>query len=169
MGRSVSTHTYASTVAYQTFGPDEATYREMFDEDIEAGFIEEDEDFDDWMYSRWNDVAGGEFTDLIDWVRERVAELFPSMSSVDRWQGRENHVILANAHSEVSISEYCGVVAICLAENFDYEQYWRNDGELANLGAHWRKTVADTFNKNFSEMQAIGRFSDGTQVYSKEA
>lgn len=103
---------------------------------------------------------------LIEDTQDRVIELFPSMTACDRWEGRENHVVAENAHSEVSISEYCGVVAICLAQKFDYDNYYADESSVANLGAHWRKMVEEKFNKNFSEMRMLGRFSDGTAAYS---
>lgn len=54
--------------------------------------------------------------DFIEDLQNNVlAEKYPSLRACNRWDGRENHVIMENQHIEISVSEYCGFVAVCLA------------------------------------------------------
>ena len=40
---------------------------------------------------------------------------FEGYIAADRWAGREDHVILEGELTEISVSEYGGIVAVCLA------------------------------------------------------
>ena len=85
MGRSVSTHPRAIETVY--LSPD-----------------------------RFQDDGDFTFYDFLDDLRDNVlSEVSPSLSPCDRWEGNENHVIMENGHCEVSVSEYCGIIAVCLA------------------------------------------------------
>lgn len=157
-----------SIVAYQTFEPDEEHYRARWAEDIRDGFADPEDDFETWMYSHWHDADSQyEWEDLVAWIQETVMEMFPSMWADDDWIDRELHVIAKNEHSLVTVSEYCGMVAICLGPNFDRESFWYDDRDVAPLGRTWRKQVAPKFTETFSELTKLGTFSDGTSVYKK--
>lgn len=171
MGRSVIPHPDATVVAYRTHEPDETYYRQGFEDQVEEGWLDADDDFEDWMYSVWNDAdSQHEWDNLVDWVRETVLEMFPSMYAVEDHDHNAEQTILArNGHSEVSISEYCGSVAVSLAATYDRTNYWQDPSEIAGLGENWRKQVASRFEKMFGEMQKIGTFSDGTSVYQLRA
>lgn len=172
MGRSVIPHPRAEVVAYTTHEPDEEFYRSIFEEDMNAGDIDEDEDFDRWMYSQWEEDSQHSWDDLKEWVRETLENTWPSFESADErstgygWRD-ENIVLMQNAHSEVSISEYCGVVAISLAPRSDFDYYYSEEVSVANLGARWRQSISEKFNKIFGTMHRLGGFSDGTSVYQK--
>ena len=86
---------------------------------------------------------------------------FPSLIPCDRWSGREDHVILENQRGEVSISEYNGLVAICLAP--------RDPDNALDVG--WCDTVAKSFrallHKAYKHcaLSSMGRFSNGEQAF----
>ena len=90
---------------------------------------------------------------------------YPSLEPCNRWMDREDHVILQNQYCEVSVSEYCGCVAVCLAP-FDPDDAYK---------VAWCERVADSFKrhveKNFKScaMRRIGGFSNGESVYQKIA
>lgn len=158
----------ADTIAYRTFGPDEEWYREQFHEDLSDGFIEESADFDRYMWDRWEFDSEYEWQDFAEYVQETVCEYWPSFSPADdnEWIGRELRVIAKNGHSVVTLSEYCGTVAICLGPNYDRATYWRNPGDsLAALGERWRAQIAPRFLDTFGMMVKLGTFSDGTSAY----
>jgi hypothetical protein len=91
MGRSVSYHRYAVCKVYLQ---------------DPAGLHADD--VDDWLAQEyWRDFIA----DLQSLIKSR----YPSMSECDRWADREEHIILENSRGEVSVSEYCGLVCICLA------------------------------------------------------
>lgn len=167
MGRSViSTHD-ATAVAYRTFGPDEESYREMYDDTF--GEDEDPPDFEQVMWAWWDEDSQYQFDDLVSWIREGVQRLWPSFEDANEWHcdDDEQHVILTNAHSEISISEYGGMIAISLSPYYDRAEYWRDPEP--ELGEHWRKQISAKFLSTFGEYSKIGTFSNGESVYQKKA
>lgn len=56
------------------------------------------------------------WTEFIEDLRDNVLRpRYPSLRPCDRWSGREDHVILASERFEISVAEYNGIVAVCLA------------------------------------------------------
>lgn len=165
MGRSVMTLSDATAIAYDHLEPDEEFYREQFNEDVEQGFIDEDEDFDSYMWSRYNDSAADDFEFYIESTQMSLKEAFPSFEDTDDWIDREIHVIAQNAHSIVTISEYCGAVAICLGPRYDRGEFWMDGTELAGLGEAWRKKISSRFASMFGTMTKLGTFSNGESVF----
>jgi len=155
----------ATTIAYDHLEPDEEFYREQFNEDIAEGYIDEDEDFDSYMWSRYNDSAADDFEFYIEGVQSALKEAFPSFEDADEWAGSELHIIAQNAHSIVTISEYCGAVAICLGPRYDRGEFWMDGTELAGLGEAWRKKISDSFESMFSTMTKLGTASNGETFF----
>lgn len=132
MGRSVSTHRHAVATVYLS---------------------PEFEDGDD---------EGDAFRDFLDDLRDNVLPtVFPSLSECDRWQDREDHVIMENGRCEVSVSEYCGLVAICLAPLDPYN----------GLDKAWCERAANNFTRKINKMfgkqalHSVGRASNGEQFF----
>lgn len=117
-------------------------------------YIHLDEDFDpDFGWS-----------DFIEDIRNNVLkEKFPSLTDCDRWQGRENHVILENRQVEISVSEYCGVIAVCMAP------VDANDGLYCAVAERMAKSFHDTVTKAFKSnaLVKLGSFSNGEGVFQK--
>lgn len=167
MGRSVMTLSDATAIAYDYLEPNEESYREQFNEDMEQGFIDEDEDFDSYMWSRYNDSAADDFEYYIENTQAALKEAFPSFEDADDWAGRELHIIAQNAHSIVTISEYSGAVAICLGPRYDRGEFWMDGTELAGLGEVWRKKISDRFVQMFGSMTKLGTASNGESFFEK--
>jgi hypothetical protein len=112
----------------------------------------EDEDFG------WDDFL----SDLRDNV---LVRRYPSLEPCNRWLDREDHIILQNQFCEVSVSEYCGCVAVCLAPADPDDAY-----KVA-----WCERVAASFERYVEKcyrscaMRRIGGFSNGESVYQKIA
>ena len=132
MGRSVLLADYAEHVFYD--------------------FIEYD-DSDDYDYA---DMV---WQDYVDYITDKLENMFPSLYRPDReeWNNRECRTILKNEHTEVTLSEYCGVVAICLAP--------RRDREDSPLGVRWRAQVAPRIDAELSRLRRIGTFCNGESLY----
>lgn len=109
----------------------------------------------DWA---WNDFC----EDLRDNV---LVPRYPSLRKCDRWQDREDHVILENQHVEVSVSGYCGLVAVCLAPIDPYDAF-----KVAFAGR-----MANNFEKHITKMFKScalvkeGTFSNGESFYRRIA
>lgn len=173
MGRSVITHRHAEHVAYTTFGPDEAYYLEDWNE-LDKDDREYYGNFEDYMYGRWDADAQDEWDDFKVGIQDRLKELWPSLEPTDRGTGYWNSyndeqiVIAENAHTEISISEYCGAVAISLAPRSDIDFYYADEeARSLNTGKRWRAQIADKFLSEFGAMVKIANFSDGTSTYQK--
>ncbi len=172
MGRSVMTLSDATATAYQTFGPDEDYYRLGFNEAIAEGYADADDDFEDWLYGPYGAWDSQEDWDwLVEDIQRTLTTLFPSFHTEDnKWIDRELRVLVENEHSLVTISEYGGLVAICLGPNYDRSQYWAAPNErLSPLGEKWRASIEEKFLTTFGEYEKIGTFSNGESVYYRKA
>lgn len=155
MGRSVEAVSYATATAYLTYAPvtecwecageiiagDEEEVCALCEGTGEVPTSTEEE--------IWDDYVGG--------LRSRALRLFPSMSEENSWLGypwRETQVIASNAHSCVSVAEYCGIVAVSLLPKYD------------RVGAYWRKRVAKKFLGEFTELTLVGTGSNGISLYT---
>jgi hypothetical protein len=92
---------------------------------------------------------------------------FPSLEECDIWLGREDHAVMENRHAYVTVSEYNGVVAVCLVpKNHIYSD------EPIPLAANWCAKVAKHFvslaTKAYESCALIsnGRASNGEQFFS---
>ena len=133
MGRSVSTHTHAVATVY-----------------LQPDFSQSDIDF------AWSDFL----EDLRDNV---ILPKYPTMTTADRWEGRENHVIADNYQIEISVSEYCGLVAVCLAPLDPYNP--AHVAEAERRAAGFSKLITRMFKS--CALSSLGRFSNGEQVFQK--
>jgi len=134
MGRSISTHRNAYTTFFTTFDYDD------------------DEDYSQYAWDSF-----------VNCVRDILSKKYKSLQNADRWVDREDHIILENSVAEISISEYCGGVAICLApRDTDNPLHEGWCGQIYK-GFH------DILNKCFQGYHKIGCFSNGEGVYEKIA
>lgn len=98
---------------------------------------------------------------LEDLQHNVLPEVFPSLTPCDRWQDREDHVIMENGRCEVSVSEYCGLVAVCLAP--------LNPDSAFDVA--WCERAANNFRAKITKMmggslQSIGHASNGEQFFT---
>lgn len=102
------------------------------------------------------------WSDFIVLLRDIIRERYPSFSLCDRWLDREDHIILENSRGEVSVSEYCGLVCVCLAP-LDIDN---------PLDTGWCHRVAHKFERFLDNkfrscaLQSVGRASNGEQFFS---
>jgi len=115
---------------------------------VYMGFQEEDDE--DW------------FSDLLYDLRSILKERYKSFENCDRWAGREDHVILQNGRGEVSVSEYCGLVAVCLAprdEDAPLDWSWCDQ-----VRAGFRKVLEEGYPN--STLLPMGYGSNGEQFFT---
>lgn len=132
MARSVSTHCHAVAVHYITFTP---------------------EDPEDSQYE-WNSF-------IEDLQENVIPEMFSSMSKCDRWKGREDRIIMENQRFEISVSEYCGLVAICLAPLDPYNGL--DVGAACAAGRSFNRKLTKYFPD--SSLVSQGHASNGEQFF----
>lgn len=164
MGRSVETVSDATVTAYSTFELEDYECWECEG----TGIVDATETCDtcrgDGTLPNY-DETGFEWLAYLEWVSDTACDLWPSMHDDEVFLPhpyQETAIVASNAHSSVSVSEYCGIVAISLIPKYDRRDYWRDDNPL---GEHWRTQVAETFERTFGTASKIGTFSDGTSVF----
>ena len=105
----------------------------------------------------WNDFVGR--------IKEVLMKRFPSLREENGWLGREDHVVLGNSHCAITVSDYCGLAAVCCTPREDDHRY------PASLAQNWCDTVDNSFvavlHKEFPEMALWrdGCMSNGCSVY----
>lgn len=117
-----------------------------------SDWLKEDRDWD------WND--------FIDGLKEIITGLFPSMYTVDKWDGQELHRILENGHARIVVSEYCGCISISLAVRDDIEHDTLAGCWVLAAGKKFYGGLKKAYPSDF--MVKMGTFSNGESVYRKE-
>jgi len=104
------------------------------------------------------------FADFVEDLQDNVLKpRYPSLRECNRWQDRENHVIMENSHVEVSVSEYCGCVAVCLAPRDAYDNFKAAFAE--RMAARFEKHIQRMFKS--CAMRPIARFGNGEIAFQK--
>ena len=142
MGRSVMT---ASDTVFYMFSPILAT-------DPETPIDEDGNSFAN--YEDWDDFK--------DDLTAILQDAFPSLGPPPkpRWFYRECFVILQNDHCTITVSEYCGLTAICLVPD-----------DSTNLGPAWCSQIESRFMSVLSRafpskaLTSMGRASNGEQFF----
>lgn len=93
-----------------------------------------------------HDYDSDNFTNDLEWFTEWMKEKYPSLWTTDRWVGNEIHVVLENNLVEVSVSEYCGIVALCIAPLRHLDEYNPN---FTGLATNWINRISDDFTTTF--------------------
>lgn len=109
-------------------------------------------------------LDGAEYTEDFEFFIEDLQRLirghYLSFSPCDHWQGQENHIILRNKRAEVSVSEYCGIVAVCLAPldpNHSFDRKWCHQ-----TASNFRKIL----HNGYPALVSKGQASNGEQFFS---
>ena len=111
-----------------------------------------------------------EYEWLLDDLRERAGEAFPSLTLHDGWRGREDRILMRNAFADFGVSTYGSLVAVWIAERDD-GAYWDREWRTARSprARHWLQQIASRFDKLFGEYECLGHMSNGEGVYRKRA
>ena len=151
MGRSVATVRGSTTIAYV----DQSELGYVYDEETNTVTDEYDECQGQFEWECYEDN-----------VVEQICDKWKSMEDVredNEWHGNECKVIARNNLCDITISSYCGLVALCLVPRTDDHE----DG-TGNLCESFARRIAPNFDKMFGEINRVGGFSDGTSVYERK-
>ena len=96
-------------------------------------------------------------------LNEKPFTGFDGYNDASRWVSREDKVILEGELTEISVSEYLGVVSVCLAPLDPDEPSHRHACEHAApyFNALLKAAYPDTF------LRKVGTFSNGESVYER--
>lgn len=109
-----------------------------------------------------DDAESYEWDYFIEDIRSILSNRYPSFSECERRQDREERIILENKRAEVSVSEYCGLVAVCLAPLDPYNQL--DQGWCDRVSKSFRDTLHKAYPS--SALHKLGRFSNGEGVFA---
>lgn len=95
----------------------------------------------------------------VDDLKAEAKNRYPSLEPVEAWIGNEIRVVMRNRHARITVSEYCGCVAIAVVPN---------DSDNA-LSLRWASQVnvealAEAFGGTL--LRSIGHASNGEQFFS---
>lgn len=111
------------------------------------------------VYSAIEIEDSWEWEDLIENLVDALRARYPSLRGASGWIGREDRVILQNDLARVTVSEYCGLVAVCLVPNEDNPLA---DAWVNRIDAGFRDTAGAALG---NELICVGRFSNGEAIY----
>jgi len=97
---------------------------------------------------------------LVEDIQESIKSRYPSYEIEDEWVQypyRETKVILRNQHSDIVISEYCGLVCLGIKIN--------DDSDNPSLAAFWSTLAFGAMMKQWATLQHVGTFSNGEAVF----
>lgn len=99
---------------------------------------------------------------FIEDISEGLKSVFPSLSDCDRWDNEETKIFLENQHTEIGVSEYCGLVSISLRP---IEVNYQNQ---EGLSERWIRSIDKKmveFFKPYNVSRKVGSFSNGEGVF----
>jgi hypothetical protein len=152
MGRSVSYHgTPLVYLADLTFGeytppPDQCDDSVEFDEDGNP------------VTDYWD------FSEFIEDLRSLVSDRYPSLTSCDKWPGREDHAILENLHALFGVSEYCGLISVWIAPCPQSSRPELAEAWISQISDNLRDLLILAFPNKACYRH--GTFSNGESVYT---
>lgn len=121
-------------------------------------------------YFEWpmyEDEYGNEIYDEADFVIENIQQGiisdFPDFSTADKWDGREDHIILQGYGTEIAISEYCGLCSLSI--RVDSSCY--DDGNVEEIES-WIDDNWDKISSGYNMYERVGTFSNGEAVFTKK-
>ena len=109
------------------------------------------------------DDLRGDYAYFVESLQEKLNDLFPSLSDVKKWDGREVRIILDNKFCEIGISNYYDMWSVSIRVNDHYE--------MENIARNWINKiwpkVLNMLTETYGENHLIrkGGMSDGTSVY----
>jgi len=78
-----------------------------------------------------------EWDDAVGYMQELAREMYPSLDTSNGWIDRENRVVLENTLARITVSEYCGLVAVAVVPKGDVDSYYADEVRIANLAKRW--------------------------------
>ena len=150
MSRSVSTHPYAIATVFLDC----------------SGVLDPDAPEWAWQYfveDLRNVLTGDAGINSGLLVNDKPFTGFDGYTDANRWAGQENKVILEGELTEISICEYFGIAAICLAPLDPDEPSHRHACEHA--APYFNALLRAAYPKSF--LNKVGTFSNGESIYER--
>lgn len=110
------------------------------------------------------------YDDFNEDLKTLLVEAFPSLTSDEKWLGREDRALLSNAYAYFGWSEYCGLVAVwAAAKEKDYRAseawYSMRDKWISSIEKRFTQTVGRAWG---TPLAKLGTFSNGEAVFQRK-
>ena len=110
------------------------------------------------------------YDDFDEDLKTLLKEAFPSLTSNEKWLGREDKALLSNSYAYFGWSEYCGLVAVwAAAKEPDYRasSAWEamRDRWISSIEKRFAKTVGRAWGVPLTK---VGTFSNGESVFAQK-
>lgn len=187
MGRSVLTHPQAEVTAYVDWEEGYTSMCFYCDEEVTfdgENYLIEGTDVPEHCHVHYSELMTGPNSDIyyamdnakheghqydsdnwssdLECTADYMKELWPSLWDTESWPSNEVRVFLENNLVEISVSEYGGLTALCIA----VKESAYDEGKQG-LARSWIKKVAPKFLSTFGRVEKMGTFSNGESVYKK--
>ena len=103
-------------------------------------------------------------TEVIQDIQETIKSKFPEFDNADKWEGREDHIILEGYGCQIGLSEYCGLASLSI--RIDPRQHEDGDTEEISKIEKWIDNNWPKISKYYNRYKRVGTFSNGESVYS---
>lgn len=113
-----------------------------------------------------DEVTGKQYEDadfVIEDIQNHFIEADSGLSRADRWDGREDHIILEGNGVEIALSEYCGLATLSVR----VEESDHSDDDTTAEGLRWINEHWDKVSAPWNQWKRIGGFSNGESIYEK--
>jgi len=103
----------------------------------------------------------------MDCIKSVLMRKFPSLQKENGWLGDEDHIILGNCHCAITVSDYCGIAAVCCTPRQN-DDHWRDFPLAQNWCDAVDKSFVAVLHKAFPKMAMWGggHMSNGVQVFT---
>lgn len=110
------------------------------------------------------------FDDFNEDLKTLLVEAFPSLTSDEKWLGREDRALLSNGYAYFGWSEYCGLVSVWVSAK---EKDWNASGAWYSMRDKWIASIEKKFAKTVAKawgvpLTKVGTFSNGECVFQEK-
>jgi hypothetical protein len=105
-----------------------------------------------------------QWEDFVDYLRGTIISHYPSFHNADRWADREDHIILENHFAVVTVSEYCGLAAVCIGPD-EYNKWPWAEARCRQVAVKFIALLQKSFGSD--ALQKIGTASNGEAFFHR--
>lgn len=109
-------------------------------------------------YADASELDQYDFDDAVSNLRWSLQKRYPSLRPCNEWIGREDRAVLENPYCHITVSEYCGLVAVCAVPKYGNKasRDWCDKVKLDDAAGYFGPLLVSQ-----------GRFSNGEQVFRR--
>lgn len=103
-------------------------------------------------------LADEEWKSWIKCIQYDMMKKYPSLSTCNKYEGNEVHIILESDQVQIAVSEYCGLASLSIRVHEDCVEYGLAERNISFMAK---------FMEKFGELRKLGTFSNGEGVFER--